>query len=37
LEKCGFATIGEETDVRDSSGEQIEEYVLKLGAEEQEP
>jgi RimJ/RimL family protein N-acetyltransferase len=36
LEKCGFTIIGEEKDMLDASGEQIEEYLLKLSAKEQQ-
>ncbi len=30
LEKCGFTIIGEDKDPPDASGEQIEEFILKL-------
>ena len=36
LEKCGFAIIGEEKDDPDENGEQVEEYLLKLSAMEQQ-
>ena len=35
LEKCGFAIFSEDTVDLDTSGEQIEEYLLKLSAMEQ--
>jgi RimJ/RimL family protein N-acetyltransferase len=34
LEKCGFTICGEEIVLADASGEQVEEYVLKLEANE---
>ena len=35
LEKCGFTIVGEDRDSLDASGEQVEEYILKLSATEQ--
>ncbi len=35
LEKCGFTIVGEDRDSPDASGEQVEEYILKLSATEQ--
>jgi RimJ/RimL family protein N-acetyltransferase len=36
LEKCGFTIIGEDSGGPDASGEQVEEYVLKLSPTEQQ-
>lgn len=34
LEKCGFTIIGEEKGFADASGEEVEEFILKLSANE---
>jgi len=36
LEKCGFTIIGEDTGLPSDPGEQIEEFILKLDANDQD-